>query len=71
MTDLDLFDMSDRELFADRLFGDLIPRPGWPGRGRAIAVRIAQVAGLTAGILVGFVVVSTLIVLLWAGGLPA
>ncbi len=67
---VDLFDLSDRELFVDRMFGNLIPRPGWPGRGRAIAIRMLQVALLTVGIILAIVGVSLLIVVLWAGGLP-
>lgn len=54
--------LSDRALLAYLLLGDL-PRVGWPGRGRAIAHRMLEVAGLTVAIIAAVVVVSVGIVL--------
>lgn len=69
MNVVDPRELSDRELFAYLLLGDL-PRRGWPGRGRAIAARMLELAAITvatiivlAGLAVGFTV-------LWAAALP-
>ena len=65
MTDLDLARMSDRELLAYIVLGD-IPRRGWPGRNRAIARRALSVAGLTVVVIAILIAVLALIVVLWA-----
>lgn len=67
--DRDLSSMSDRELFMDLLLGDL-PKAGWgSGRGRAIARRMLEVAGLTVAIIAAVIVVSigVLLVAAWMG----
>jgi hypothetical protein len=58
-------ELSDRELFAYLLLGDL-PRPGWPGRRRAVARRMLVVAGVTVAVIAVVLVVSIAIVLAWA-----
>jgi hypothetical protein len=62
---IDPRDLSDRQLFAHLVFGSL-PRRGWSGRRRAMAIRILQVAGLTLAIALGMLVASAAIVLVWA-----
>ncbi len=69
MSVIDPRDLSDRALLAYLLLGDL-PRPGWPGRGRAVVRRALQVAGLTVAIAAGILIASIAIVLVWAATLP-
>lgn len=69
MNGFDPRELDDRALFSYLLFGDLA-RPGWSGRNRQLALRLATVALMTAGALVGLVIVCALVVLVWAAGLP-
>lgn len=68
MSAVDPRGLSDRALLAYLLLGDL-PRRGWPGRGRAIARRMLEVAGLTVGIIAAILAVSigVLLVAAWMG----
>lgn len=43
-----------------------IPRPGWPGRGLAIAIAAAKVAGLLVFLLLGLAACQGAILLVWA-----
>ncbi len=70
---MDTFDpreLGDRALLVHLLFGDL-PRPGWPGRRRAIARRLLEVAVQVVTFVLVLIALLGLIVIVWAASLPA
>lgn len=68
MTAIDPRELSDRELFAHILFGDLA-RPGWSGRGRQLARRALLVALMTLAAIVVLIGLGLLVAfaIAWLG----
>lgn len=65
MSIVDPRDLDDRAMLAYWILGDL-PRPGWPGRRRVIARRLAQLALVAAAVAVALALARLAIVVAWA-----
>lgn len=70
MNVVDPRELGDRALLAYLLLGDL-PRPGWPGRRRAVARRLLEVAVTTVLFVLILLAFLGIVVLVWAGTQPA